>query len=441
MASITLRLSERVDARGKSELLVRFIARRDKTFRLKSRIFINPSKWDAREGRLIIRKLSTPEQRELIETRSKIEDLCTYLLEEYASADPERVTREYMQKAVERFWHPRLSGGPGFFEAFDVFIERAEVCKGRRDQFRVLSRSLQRFEAYRGASITFDDLDVDFLTDFVHFLTIEHTLTGLKKYREIYKGLPKKSMPKPRGVNTICGYMKKLRAFVRDSTDRGFITDNPFDDFQISGEVYGTPYFLTIDEREAVARCNLSRHPSLEAQRDIFIFHCLTGPRYGDLSRLRKCDVVGDVLEYIPHKTSESQKVGVVSVPLTDTAREIVAKYAKFPGDSLLPFISRDKYNDALKLILKASRVNRYVSVLDPVTQKEEKRRLSDVASSHLARRTFIGNIYRQVRDQNLVSSVTGHVEGSRAFARYRTIDMDMKRDIVGLLENQDSKK
>ena len=51
---------------------------------------------------------------------------------------------------------------------------------------------------------------------------------------------------------------------------------------------------------------------------------------------------------------------------------------------------------------------------------------INEIASSHMARRTFIGNIYKLVKDPNLVSALTGHAEGSRAFTRYRTIDIDM---------------
>ena len=47
----------------------------------------------------------------------------------------------------------------------------------------------------------------------------------------------------------------------------------------------------------------------------------------------------------------------------------------------------------------------------------------------------FNDNIYKLVKDHNLVSALTGHVEGSRAFSRYRTIDMDMKKDLVKILE------
>ena len=54
-----------------------------------------------------------------------------------------------------------------------------------------------------------------------------------------------------------------------------------------------------------------------------------------------------------------------------------------------------------------------------------------------MARRTFIGNIYKLVNNPNLVSALTGHVEGSRAFTRYRTIDIDMKKDLVKMLEGK----
>ena len=56
------------------------------------------------------------------------------------------------------------------------------------------------------------------------------------------------------------------------------------------------------------------------------------------------------------------------------------------------------------------------------------------LASSHLARRCFVGNLYKQVKDPNLVGALSGHKEGSRAFARYREIDEQMKQDLVNLL-------
>lgn len=58
----------------------------------------------------------------------------------------------------------------------------------------------------------------------------------------------------------------------------------------------------------------------------------------------------------------------------------------------------------------------------------------NEIASNHMSRRTFIGNIYILVKDPNLVSALTGHVEGSRAFVRYRTIEEDLKKSLVDIL-------
>ena len=52
-----------------------------------------------------------------------------------------------------------------------------------------------------------------------------------------------------------------------------------------------------------------------------------------------------------------------------------------------------------------------------------------------LNRIKFIGNRYKQVKDPNLIASMSGHSEGSRAFARYRKIDDEMKKELVNLLD------
>lgn len=47
----------------------------------------------------------------------------------------------------------------------------------------------------------------------------------------------------------------------------------------------------------------------------------------------------------------------------------------------------------------------------------------------------WLVNTIHKYRKLTLVSALTGHVEGSRAFSRYRTIDIDMKKDLVKILE------
>jgi hypothetical protein len=75
------------------------------------------------------------------------------------------------------------------------------------------------------------------------------------------------------------------------------------------------------------------------------------------------------------------------------------------------------------------------VTIIDQQTRDEMQCPLYEVASSHMARRSFIGNIYKKVKDPNLVGALSGHKEGSKAFACYRTIDDDMKKELINLLD------
>ena len=131
------------------------------------------------------------------------------------------------------------------------------------------------------------------------------------------------------------------------------------------------------------------------------------------------------------------QAVKTVVVPLNAIAMSIVEKYKDVLGDQLLPFISSQNYNENIKTILEKAGITYLVTKLDSVTRTESKVPINEMASSHMARRTFIGNIYKLVKDPNLVSALTGHAEGSRAFNRYRDIDIDMKRDLVKILEGK----
>ena len=75
------------------------------------------------------------------------------------------------------------------------------------------------------------------------------------------------------------------------------------------------------------------------------------------------------------------------------------------------------------------------VAVLNPQTRQYEMKPLYEVATSHMARRTFTGIAYGLVQDPNTIASMTGHVEGSKAFNRYRKIDMSVKKSLMDQLE------
>ena len=198
-------------------------------------------------------------------------------------------------------------------------------------------------------------------------------------------------------------------------------------------ERYGSPICITLDDVQKIYTVDLSDFPLLAIQRDIFVFQCNVGCRIGDLLRLKKRDVINGAVEYIPTKTIK-ENVHTVVVPLNTISQEIVDRNADLPGDQLLPFESSERYNDNINIIFEKAGMIYLVTKLDTVTRTEVKVPINEIASSHMARRTFIANIYNKVPDQNVIGSMTGHVEGSRAFARYRTIEEDLKESLVDIL-------
>ena len=146
-----------------------------------------------------------------------------------------------------------------------------------------------------------------------------------------------------------------------------------------------------------------------------------------------KANIVDGFVEYIPQKT-KMEHANTVRVPLNQKALDILERYKNLEN-ALLPRFAHFGYNKKIKEILKYVGIDRKVIVLDPKTREDVARPLYEVASTHTARKTFIGNLYRQVKDPNLIASMSGHSEGSRAFARYRKIDDEMKKELVNLLD------
>ena len=412
---------------------------------LKTKIMVNPAIWDSSLGAIKKRAVCPEEEREAVD--SEVEKLRTYIRTAYvADKDSGRVKKGWLEKALEDYYSgkergpkKRVKKGETLESLFDKFLEGRDPKLSRTKHYRVLMRILQRYSEYvrlsqpRQSKYVFDvkSITTEDLNAIYDYAVNEYQI--VEDYPGILETYPETRQINQRGGNTITGIFKNLRAFFNWCQKEGHITKNPFIGFEKGdGELYGTPIYLTAEEVNQIFAMDFSDTPSLEVQRDIFVFQCSVGCRVGDMMRLTKRDV--NAIEYIPQKTIK-ENAKTVTVPLNKKAKAIIAKYKDCPGEQLLPFVASQNYNYAIKEILKKAGVIRLVTTLNQLTRKEEKRPIYEVASSHMARRTFIGNLYKQVQDQHMISSVTGHSDNSRAFVRYRTIDMEMKQNLVNLLD------
>lgn len=445
MATITLNLSSKVDKISKkSEILIRFVGSREHVFRCKSGLYVTPERWNNEDGKAIIPRLATAEQKSLVNLQTKLDNLKNSIIESYTAVDKSTVDKAWLENIVEKFHHPEKDiildkpKATGFMELFYSFVENRKLSTVRKNNFKVIGRALQRFELYQQAvedenfTLSLETIGPETLRQFDKFLREEHIYCAKPKYKIIYDTFPEKRTPQERGQNTLNDIHTKLRTFYIWANENGLTTNNPFKKFKIEESVYGTPFYISIDERNQLYQADLSKRPPLAVQRDIFVFQCLTGCRVGDLYKMTKDNVMNGAIEYVPRKTKEGRPV-TVRVPLNTTALEILNRYPD--GQKLLPFISEQKYNNSIKDMFRLAGLTRMVTIINPTTRIEEKKPLNELASSHLARRCFVGNLYKKVKDPNLVGSLSGHKEGSKAFARYRDIDEDMKKELVNLLD------
>ena len=447
MATITLSLSSKVDKiSNKCEILFRFVGSREHVFRCKSGLYITPERWNNEDGKVIIPRLATAEQKSLVSLQTKLDTLKNNIIEVYTAVDKSTVDKAWLVNVVDKFHHPVKTlvvdkqEATSFIEIFYNFVENRKLSTVRKNNFKVIGRALQRFELFQQAVedenfvLSLESINLEVLRQFDKFLREEYVYCVTPQYKIIYDTFPEKRTPQERGQNTINDVHTKLRTFFIWANDNGLTSNNPFKNFKIEECVYGSPIYISIEERNQIYNKDLSSRPQLAIQRDIFIFQCLTGCRIGDLRKLNKTHYINGAIEYIPRKTKDGRPI-TVRVPLNDTAKEILKRYETIEGSSLLPFISEQKYNDAIKKVFEFAEVTRIVTVINPTTREEEKKPISEVASSHMARRTFIGNLYKKVKDPNLVGSLSGHKDGSKAFARYRDIDEEMKKELVSLLD------
>jgi len=238
-----------------------------------------------------------------------------------------------------------------------------------------------------------------------------------------------------KGANTIHRFMKTTRAFWnyarKELKRKDIIIGYPFNDgYKLPGEVYGKPIYICIEERNKLFYAELKTE-RLKHVRDIFVFQCFIGARVADLNKLTKSNIQDGILSYIPRKTKDGKPV-TVNIPLHSMAIEILSRY-ELPNHSILPFISNQRYNEYIRELFEEAKLTRIVTRLNPRTKEEEHVRLCDIASSHMARRAFVGNLYGKV-DNGIISSMSGHAPGSKAFTRYYNVSNDLQKDAINKL-------
>ncbi len=455
MATITLTLSARTNKdNGKAEILLRYRNTREVALRAHTRTFILPKFFAG--GEIVIRnRIITPEVREAQEAKAQIDRIINQITEKGNKKPISDFTQDWAQDTIDRLLYPenyRQAENDEIYllDKIEDFLKFKKISYQRHQSYRCIFNIIHRYELYTGKPINLDKADNKTLLAIEDFFRNEHklfepkkekyrtVLKPVRKYKYVWENSQHERTPLERSDNAIVTYMSALRAYWRWCIDMGYTKNDPFRKYSVGSQKFGTPYYLTTEERDTVFKADLGTDNEIALARDIFIFQCYIGCRISDLFALTPENIVttenGTSVQYIPSKTKE-ERPRVVKVYLAPTAIEIMNRNKGKAKDTLFPYMTTGKLNDLIRIALKGAGITRVVTIVNPVTKQSEQRPICDIASSHMARRTFIGNLYKKVKDPNLVGKLSGHCEGSKAFARYRDINDDMIREMTNLLD------
>lgn len=415
-------------------------------------------------------RLETPEVKYHRQQAECLEQLKKHILDCFQTADKEELSSEWLKEVIDMFHHPEKynlnKSSKSFFDLVELYISRRQLAESHARVFRVLSRVIARYEGYirvtdktrKDYSFSIDAVtrdDIEELTDYMrHEKALSEQYPKLfAKLIEDYPASVKKghNTIEARGENTIIKMRTRLKSLFLFFAEEGLTANRPFEGIKIGTAKVGTPIYITIEERNKIADYDLEKKwPEMDEQfrkdckmpiktivmcRDIFIFHCFIGCRVSDLIKLTPQHIENGILVYTPHKTKDGEDAIQARVPLHPKALELIKKYeGQDEKGRLFPFITPQKYNDAIKAIFTMAEITRNVEVRNPLTGENEIRPINEIASSHLARRTFVGNAYFKVSDPNLIGKMSGHVEGSKAFKRYRKIEDETLKNVIDMI-------
>ena len=436
MAKITLILSKKSQGdSGRNEIVIQ-LSHQHFNMRAKSGVFVNPSFFD---GDIVIRqRLMTPDVVFHKEQKKKLVSLKAHISNQFEDAingkDP--ITKDWLKDVVDRYNHPEKyhvvpveEQKKTIYQIINEYCNNSDrqLAESHTKMYRVLSRMIARYVGYVRATdkdrmdfeFDIDKVTRDDIEDFSYYLRNEKELADDKPhiFKEIISNYPDgvekgHNTIEARGENSVVKMRARLRSIFRYCNVRGYTDNRPFEGLVIGTAKVGTPIYITIDERNKIAETDLEAVwdtiPKAEqqavrmsintliAQRDIFVFQCLIGCRVSDLLNLTEGYIHDGILVYTPRKTKDESSESVQArVPLHQKALSLIDQYRGVdPKGRLFPFISAQRYNDAIKVIFKMCGITRNVEVRNSLTGENEIVPINEVASSHMARRTFVGNAW-----------------------------------------------
>lgn len=365
-----------------------FFSNENRNFIYSSGEKIKPSEWDF-ENRLPNdlngRTQRAVNHRSIKKQLDRSSGFFTEIVNRYKNIDEELTIDIARQRFDEEFKKIKIKDD--FFRIYDEFIQEKEndysgnsISKSTKDRYDYNKRLLQDFQDYYKLKLRLGNFDDKIYNKF------------LKYCIEI----------KDHSANTVHRNVGLLKTFLYWALSKKYTYNNNFINFKKPPKFRTDEIALNYQQVEEIYLYDFSKNKRLERVRDLFVFGCVTGMRFGNYSRISKQDIQGDFIRVVDLK-SKSKKL---SIPLNSISKAILEKY-----NYILPNISNQKMNEFIKEVFKEMKftedIKKTMKYGDELVDKKSE--FWERISSHTARRSFITIMKNNKVPDKVIMSYTGH--------------------------------
>ena len=174
----------------------------------------------------------------------------------------------------------------------------ATRVKGSMTVYKSLKRHLEAMITEKNETVTFENIDHQFLQRFQNFLIERRGLSNVTVSKQIST------------LKTFLGYARK----------DGYKVSDRYKDFKIKQEKLEVTA-LTESDSNLLLNMDLSKNKKLDQVRDSFCFACATGLRYSDLANLKSEHIYDEEIRITVKKTKT-----LLTIPLTAYSDAILKK-------------------------------------------------------------------------------------------------------------------
>jgi len=314
----------------------------------------------------------------------------------------EPFSSQILKKVFDDAFKKTVSGKNVFFDAYDVFISEKTSAKewsaSTVKRYENIKNILKNFEKEKKFKLTFSKIDHTF-----HRVFSSYCMDDLKHIN-----------------NTYARNLGLFKTFMFWAKKNKYTFNDTFTEFKKVERVITNQVALTIEDLNSLMNFEFENQ-RLEKVRDVFVFACVTGMRFGELSSISKSNVSDTNIMLKEDKDTSKEPR---NIPLTNISRHILQKY-----DYKLPLIANQKQNEYIKEVFKKMEYNHKVQKVTTKGKENIKEDLFfyDRISTHTARRTFITMMKRQGKSDKLISKITGHTDMKTLNQYYQVDDTQTK--------------